>query len=260
VTPAAWWSTAADRLTRAQRALLALDFDGTLAPLVDDPEDSRVLPAGAKALHALAQVPSLQLALVSGRPINDLARLALPPEGTHLAGSHGAEFGQVKDQHLCLIPQELSPAQQERLEQIEQGLEQLVVTAGKPAGAWVEHKPFAHVLHTRLVSDAGTAARISAEAEDLGRELQGHVLAGKNVVEISVVPAGKAGALRQLRTDLDVSVVAFAGDDVTDELALRTLEATDVSIRVGPGTTAAQFRVQDPAEMCQFLGFLVLQY
>ncbi len=56
--------------------LVALDFDGMLAPLQDDPSASRILPAGVEALARLAATDGMRLALVSGRAMNDLHTLA----------------------------------------------------------------------------------------------------------------------------------------------------------------------------------------
>lgn len=251
-----WWPEAANRLLGASQTLLALDFDGTLTPLVDDPEAATTLPPCRAALAVLAQAPTISLALISGRPLRDLARLAKPPDQTLLAGSHGAETGQIVGGQLQLEPHQLSAQLQQRLASFDQGLGQLIQAHGSPAGAWVEHKPTAHVLHTRLVADPALARDLSQAAWRLGASLEAHVLEGKSVVELAVVPAGKAEALRQLRQQTGASVVGFAGDDVTDELALRTLSPPDVAIRVGNDPTTAEFTLADPDQVCAFLSYL----
>ena len=254
-----WWPEAVARLLGGSPTLLALDFDGTLAPLVDDPDASRTLPQGQAALAALAQVPSLHLALVSGRPAQDLVRLAAPPDQTLIAGSHGAELGVVRAGCLELQPRHLTPEQSSHLASFDKGLTELIEAHGSPAGAWVEHKPVAHVLHTRLVADAGKVAQLTQAAQALGAALGAHLLVGKSVVELAVEPAGKAEAIKYLRQQTGASIVGFAGDDTTDELALRTLAPPDVAIRVGPEPTAAEFTLADPVAMCAFLAFLAGQ-
>jgi trehalose-phosphatase len=253
-----WWPVAIERLAAATRPLVALDFDGTLAPLVDNPADSRILGLGVVALRRLAKIQDLSLALVSGRPAMDLAHLAEVPDGTYVVGSHGAEIGVLEGGAALLEPNELSPERLSRLDAIGRRLEALATAPGAPAGAWVESKPVARVLHTRQVADAAAAGRLTVQAEAAGRAEAGHVLVGKDVVEVSVVPAGKAGALRRLRALVRADLVAFAGDDVTDELALRTLKSPDVAIKVGQGPTAAEFRVANPQTMCDFLIQLAL--
>jgi trehalose 6-phosphate phosphatase len=77
---------------------------------------------------------------------------------------------------------------------------------------------------------------------------------GKAVVELSVVEASKGAAVRALRERLGVDAVLFAGDDVTDETALSTLEPDrDVGVKVGEGPTAAAHRVADPEAVAALL-------
>jgi trehalose-6-phosphatase len=72
--------------------LVALDFDGTLSPLVSDPAAARALPTARRAVERLAGSPSVQVALVSGRGLADLRAVASPPTGIHLICSPGAEL------------------------------------------------------------------------------------------------------------------------------------------------------------------------
>ncbi|WP_152346838.1 trehalose-phosphatase [Brevibacterium sp. CFH 10365] len=78
-------------LATAESLLLALDFDGVLAPLQDDPSTSRMVPESAAAVEALASLPRTRVALVSGRDIATLRRLSAAPDSVWLVGSHGAE-------------------------------------------------------------------------------------------------------------------------------------------------------------------------
>ena len=57
------------------RILLALDFDGTLAPIVEDPEAAEPLPLAVEAIKALAGLPRTHVAVISGRPLEQLRRL-----------------------------------------------------------------------------------------------------------------------------------------------------------------------------------------
>jgi trehalose 6-phosphate phosphatase len=239
-----------DELAGLESLLVALDFDGTLAPLRDNPSDSRITAEGVAVLERLAGFGSVHLALVSGRPVGELARLAQVPVGTLLVGSHGAETGAVLADGPHLAAVVLSGPRAEQLERIGRALS---ARAASLDGAWVENKPAAAVLHTRLVKDRARAAALSEWAEREGRALGGHVLRGKNVVEISVIATGKAGALRRLREETGAEAILFAGDDVTDELALRTLKPPDLGIHVGPGKSAACLSVPDTAALCELL-------
>lgn len=232
---------------RAGTTLVALDFDGVLAPLVDDPATSRALPTAARALERLAAA-GVHVALVSGRALEDLWAVAEPPPGVHLVGGHGAEQGRATADGLVRDPLELPPRRARVLAQLRTALDRL--TEGTTAR--VEHKPASVVLHTRTAG-ADDARRLADAAVALGREAAVDVLAGKDVVELSVLDVSKGEALRALRVRLGVSCVFYAGDDVTDERAFAALEPQDVTVKVGPGATAARHRLADPAAVAVLL-------
>src|SRR5690625_7678991 len=75
--------------TRAEHILVALDFDGVLAPLIEDPTQSRPILEAALALQRLARAPGVQLALVSRRPAPGLGALADRPPSTWRVASDG---------------------------------------------------------------------------------------------------------------------------------------------------------------------------
>jgi trehalose-phosphatase len=247
---AALGTLAADSARRP--LLVALDFDGTLAPLQDDPAASRILPDGIDALERLAGTPGVALALVSGRAMHDLHELAQVPAGTFLIGSHGAERARVTTFGLDRDVVQLTDEQADRLATL--GAEAARIARGRD-GVWVETKPTAVVVHTRLAegSDAGPAEQVAIA---LGERLGSGVLHGKDVVEISVLRASKGEALTALRDELGAPVVLYAGDDVTDEHAFDALRDADVTVKVGPGTTSARFRVDSPDELVAALGAL----
>ncbi|RYV51237.1 trehalose-phosphatase [Pengzhenrongella frigida] len=229
--------------------LVALDFDGTLAPLVDDPDDSRMLPAAADALARLARTPGVLLALVSGRSVVDLHRRAGAPVGTVLIGSHGNERGRVGTYGLERDAIRLDPDQAELLVAVGAGL---TAAARGRDGVWVQHKPAAAVLHTRMAApDVARAA--TAQGLALADSLGIAALHGKDVVEIAVVLASKGDALAALRTELGAAVVLYAGDDTTDEHAFATLGPTDLAVKVGPGATVARLHTADPRTFCAHL-------
>jgi GH15 family glucan-1,4-alpha-glucosidase len=82
------------------------------------------------------------------------------------------------------------------------------------------------------------------------------VTEGKEVVELAVVETDKGSAIDQLRHQCGASATLFIGDDVTDEKAFIRLRGTDVGVKVGAGTTAAQFRVADPDQVVLVLAIL----
>lgn len=222
-------------LTRfaAQRPILvALDFDGVLAPIVDDPSQSRLDPLARAAIERLVTTDGVHVALVSGRQLEELRAVAAPPSGVELVGSHGA---QVEHHDLVLTAEESAS-----LALLTTALDELVA---RHPGTRAEHKPSTVVLHTRLAEPA-VAAAATAEALDRFGAFDGvHALPGKDVVELSVVDADKGRAVARIAGDVGAQATLFAGDDVTDEFALRRLGPGDVGLKVGPGDTAARHRV-----------------
>lgn len=236
----------------ARPLLVALDFDGTLAPLQDDPRMSRILPAGVEVLARLAAADGVELALVSGRAMADLHALAEVPPGTFLVGSHGAERARVTRFGLDRDVVQLTDDQADRLAAL--GAEAAQVARGRD-GVWVETKPTAVVVHTRL-AEPDVAEPAEAEAVALGGRLGSGVLHGKDVVEISVLHASKGEALQALRGELGAPVVLYAGDDVTDEHAFAALGDRDLTVKVGPGTTVARYRLDSPETVVSALAHL----
>lgn len=230
--------------------LVALDFDGTMSPLVDRAEDARALPGSAAALRELAQIPRTTTALISGRALDSLRAVASPEPETLLIGSHGAETWTGPDG----APLELTPSQTEILQRATDAVRKVV---DAHPGTLLELKPAGVVLHTRT-ADAETAEAAASVARTEVSSLDGvHLSDGKNVLELSVVQADKGTGLESLRQLVGATAVVFAGDDVTDEHALKTLTAPDVGIKVGDGETAADHRIESPEQLVQVLEELV---
>jgi trehalose 6-phosphate phosphatase len=234
---------ALDSIARAPRLLVTCDFDGTLAPIVSDPADARMLPDTAATLTALADLPDTAVALVSGRALAVLRTLSAMPPSVHLVGSHGAEFDtgfahDVDEGLLARIIAELNK-----------------IAADRP-GVTVETKPASAALHVRNASaDDGEAAL--EEARRASTAWDAHVTAGKAVLEFAVVTTDKGEAVDILRDQLDSTAVVFLGDDVTDEKAFRRMRDNDVGVKVGPGDTAAGFRIESPEDVAAVLAYLL---
>ncbi|MHA7284558.1 trehalose-phosphatase [Arthrobacter sp. TMS2-4] len=234
------------RLASTPHLLVALDFDGTLAPIVERAEDARALPASAAAVRALADLPATTTALISGRALDSLRAVANPPEATMLIGSHGAETWTGPDG----APLALTPAQADLLARAVVVVER---TVAEHPGTRIEFKPAGVVLHTRTATDAVADAAVAAARAGLATLDGVNTADGKRVLEISVVEADKGQGLALLRQATAATAVFFAGDDVTDEHAQKTLDAGDVGVRIGPGDTAAAFSVASPEAFTEVL-------
>lgn len=231
---------AIDRLSDVRLLLVALDFDGTMAPFVDRPEDARALPAAAEAFAALGEAEGTATALISGRDLLSLRAAAQPGPRVLLVGSHGAELWAPEELAPDGAAIELDDAQTRLLTTLGSRLEE--VTAAHP-GTTLEHKPAGVVLHVRQAEPQVGAAALRV-ARDRLEDLEGVTLGdGKNVLECSVVHADKGAGLSWLRDVVDADAVLFVGDDVTDEDAFAVLGRGDLGVKVGPGRTRAGFRV-----------------
>lgn len=236
-------------LAATPRLLVALDFDGTLAPLVDRPEEARALPTAREAMLALTRAPDTRVALISGRAMQSLMHVAEPPESVWLSGSHGVEV-------------RLDAAPGVSLSQAEQGdlarLREILDAAAAPFDdIWIEVKPAGFALHSRSATpqDADEAERQAHER--VSTELPAITeRRGSNVLEFSVRSTTKGDAVRMLREAAGATAVLFAGDDVTDEDGFAVLGDADVGIKCGQGATAAKFRVDDPAAVARVLARL----
>src|SRR4051812_26523572 len=81
-----------EQIARTPTLLIASDYDGTLAPIVEDPAKAVPVRESIVALRQLAQLPHTHVAVISGRALGELGRLIGNPELIHLVGSHGSEF------------------------------------------------------------------------------------------------------------------------------------------------------------------------
>ncbi|QEO08559.1 trehalose-phosphatase [Protaetiibacter larvae] len=239
-------------LARTRRLLVALDFDGTLAPEVDSPERARALPEAREAVLRLLELPRTRVAVVSGRALRSLVEVAQLPDTALLVGSHGIEL-RLDDPYTRV---QLDTAELERVDVLHEVLSQV---ADSIDDVWLEAKPAGFALHTRLATEqnsrlAHLVALSEAQAEDDDLTIR----EGKNVLEFAVRSTTKGEALEHLRRYTAADAVFYAGDDTTDEDAFDALQPDDVGVKSGPGATLAPFRVPGPAEIAEVLSLLAL--
>jgi len=237
-------------LARTKKLLVALDFDGTLAPEVDDPERARALPEAREAVLRLLAMPHTRVALVSGRALDSLERVSQLPDNALLVGSHGIEL-RLDNPEDGLALNEIERRNVELLHEV------LGEVADAIDQVWLEPKPAGFALHTRLATAANSRVAHLVARSEATAELQDlTVRSGKNVLEFSVRSTTKGEAIEHLRTYTDASAVFFAGDDVTDEDGFAALGADDVGLKAGDGATLANFRVKGPIEISRALSLL----
>ena len=224
------------RVATAPFLLVASDFDGTLSPIVSDPARATPHRAALAALVQLAALPAVHAAIISGRSVAALADLTGAPSGVTLIGTHGVESSEATTGASAAL-----------LDGVIGGLRSV---AKRYEGSLLEPKPAGAALHYRNAVDPDGAARA---ARAVGQQLDVRVISGKMVVELLVGDGDKGTAVAALARRTHASHVVFLGDDTTDEDVFATLSSSDVGVKVGPGETRAEFRVQSPDEVAEVL-------
>jgi trehalose 6-phosphate phosphatase len=262
--------TALDFLIREPgSAVLATDFDGTLAPIVLNPADSRPYPGALEALAGLA-AHGIFLAVLTGRPIHEVRSLggfADTPglEDITVYGVHGHQRWDVRtDRVATSTPAAGLAAAYE---------EAAAVVAAGPPGMWLEDKTFALALHVRRTADPDAAAAAASPIVALIAARHGLVVKpGRGILEL--LPAGidKGSALREIITERQARTVMFLGDDLGDLPAFDVIDdlrsANSANHRVSgckvfsssteASTLAlrADLTVEGPAGVVHFLRYL----
>lgn len=237
-------------IARTPRLLVALDFDGTLAPEVDEPDQARALPEARAAVLRMLEMPNTRVALVSGRSLASLIHVSQLPDHALLIGSHGIEI-RLDDpaDHMGLNDSEL-----ERVGLLHEVLSEVADSIDQ---VWLEPKPAGFALHTRLATEHNSrVAHLVARSEAAAELDDLTVRNGKNVLEFSVRSTTKGEAIEHLRAYTKADAVFFAGDDVTDEDGFAALTPDDVGLKAGEGATLANFRVKGPTQISHALTLL----
>ncbi|MDV7245286.1 MULTISPECIES: trehalose-phosphatase [Rhodococcus] len=240
-------------LLRIRRPAVFLDFDGTLADIVNDPSAAVLIDGAAAQLARLGRV--CPVAVISGRDLEDV-RLRIGMDGIWYAGSHGFELSGPNGEHyenpdaLTAVP---LLAQTGRL--VEKQLH------GVP-GVLVEYKRFGVTIHYRNVAAARVDEVITTVYEAAGAVDGLRIAAGRMVVEIRPdIRWDKGRALEWILghvVDSTQLVPFYVGDDLTDEDAFDAVADTGVGIVVrsdeaADRRSAARFAVNGPAQVCDLL-------
>ncbi|MFI9604313.1 trehalose-phosphatase [Streptomyces sp. NPDC052043] len=202
-------------LARPRHALIALDFDGTLAPIVPDPDQARAHPDAVPALSALAPKVAA-VAVVTGRPPGVAVRhggFAGVPGLEHLVvlGHYGAERWDAATGTLTAPPPPPGVAAA-RAE-----LPGLLDRIGAWHGTWIEEKGRSVAVHTRRADDPQAAFEALREPlADLAARHGLIVEPGRMVLELRPAGMDKGVALLDCARDLGATSVLYAGDDLGD--------------------------------------------
>ncbi|MDR7521785.1 MAG: bifunctional alpha,alpha-trehalose-phosphate synthase (UDP-forming)/trehalose-phosphatase [Armatimonadota bacterium] len=249
-----------ESITSRDRLALLVDFDGTLAPLVDRPAQAALPPLTRALLARLARRPQCLVAVISGRALPDL-RERVGLKDVIYVGNHGFELagpGWAAERKEAGEVRVLIAACSRRLRERLRGIR----------GAIVEDKGLTASVHYRLVDRDRVEAVRQIVLGEIGRAPPGKLVLrrGKMVLEIRpAVDWHKGHAARWLLDHVvggDWPVrcaVVYAGDDRTDEDAFLALADHAVTIKVGPSPypTAAKYAIGSVEEFTRLLGTIL---
>jgi trehalose 6-phosphate phosphatase len=201
-----------------ERALIALDYDGVLAPIVADPDQAVPADGAIETLRRLAGRVGT-LAVVTGRPAEVVVRLgdldSVP--GLLVEGQYGAEHWTAGRLSTPDDPPEVVAAKPD--------LPAALAEAGADPAVWVEDKRLALVVHTRRTPDPdGELDRLQPALERFAARYGLEPHPGKMVLELRPPGFDKGGVLRRLAAERRPDAVLFAGDDVGDLPAFAEVE------------------------------------
>jgi trehalose 6-phosphate phosphatase len=208
-------------------ALIAMDYDGTLAPIVTDPAAARPHPDAVEALRRLAPLAGT-LAVITGRAARaavELGGLDRVP-GLIVLGQYGRQRWESGTLTSPPSPPGVAAARRE--------LPAVLAAAGAPEGTWTEDKADALAVHTRRTAEPALALdRLRGPLADLAARTGLAVEPGRMVIELRPPGSDKGQALTDLVAQRHASSVMYVGDDLGDAPAFRAV--ADLRGRGVPG-------------------------
>jgi trehalose-phosphatase len=237
-----------------RQPFVCLDFDGTLAEIVAEPDAAKLVDGAAKALESLAAL--CPVAILSGRDLADVRnRIAIP--GIWYSGSHGFELIGPDGEHRR------NDAAATAVPVLERAAADLREDLGRVEGVNVEHKRYAVAVHFRNVAPE-RVAEVVATTHRHGQRHGLRVTGGRKIVELRPdIDWDKGTALRWLGDQIHQTgrvLPIYIGDDLTDEDAFDAVRFSGIGIVVRHDedgdrdrATAAQFTLNNPGEVEQFL-------
>ena len=210
-----------ERLARAERLWLFLDYDGTLANLAPTPAYIESDPELVHLLARLAQHPRIRVSVISGRRLSHVKRL-LPVPGILLAGSYGIELQTPEGERIDRVDYDaIRPV----LDELKPKWEELI--AGRE-GFFLEDKGWTLAIHGRR-ADPGEADEVLAAAKPLAVEAASsgpfRLLGGYKFLEIGPQLANKGDAVEYLLANYPWpgALLIYLGDDDKDEEAFEVI-------------------------------------
>lgn len=229
-----------DTIKEGKKAALYLDYDGTLRGFVDRPEDAVPDAELPGLLQRLAAHEGMDVAIVSGRPVEFLSE-HLGGLGLTLVGEHGYRMQRPEEDEPSLVVERVDLTWKEQI------LPHLEQTAHLTPGSQVEEKLSAVVWHYRAADPEfglWTAHTLLSELTEMTANLPVEVHHGKKIIEVASQQVNKGVAVDILNNQWQPDIALAVGDDQTDEtmFGLETGKTTFHTAKVGDGSSRAERR------------------
>ncbi|MDZ7700389.1 MAG: trehalose-phosphatase [Deltaproteobacteria bacterium] len=243
---------------RGKTLVIFLDYDGTLTPIVESPDQAVLSDEMRETVIHLAR--RFTVAVISGRDLDDV-REKVGIDDIFYAGSHGFDIAGPGGHH------EIFQQGKEFLSELNEAESILKERLTNINGALVERKKFSIAIHYRKVLE-GEAGQVEEVVEQVNSRFDGlRQSYGKKVYELQPdIEWDKGKALRWVLDALDLEgtdvLPLYIGDDTTDEDAFRAINDDGIGIVVmdEPRPTAAQYRLRDPGQVRTFLNRLATAF
>ena len=248
------WDLIKNRI-KGKNISLFLDYDGTLAPIVEQPEDAIMSSEMRDMLSFISTVPGVIVSIISGRSIEDIARRVNIPEIIYV-GNHGLQIRGETTGLKDFVP----TAYQAVISEISGKLKDAV---GRVDGVFAENKFLTLSCHYRLVSDENVSyvkSLFEAVVAPYVKAGQVYVVEGKKVLEVRPSVGWDKGKAvlwlldRRLLGNNKEAISIYIGDDVTDIDAFKVLQDKGITVWVGtePKFSTGYF-LKDTFEVIEFL-------
>lgn len=238
---------------QAQRRLLLVDFDGTLAPLVDDPALAKPSDTMRQILAHLAETSDLVVISGRNRTFLDATFAGIP---VHLVAEHGA-FSRKPNETW----QRLDLSADDWVEPVRAAMNLFVE---RFPGSFIEEKETAIAWHYRAVQAddvEGQAAELATRMRSAYSAVPLTVIQGSKVVEVKPAQHSKGTVALSVFEQAPYDFILSIGDDTTDEDMFRQLPNWAYTVKVGSGTSFARYRLarqQDVEHLLQLMSGVVL--
>jgi len=248
-----WLERFRTSIKEADGLVMCIDYDGTLAPIVEDPRDASMVSGNRQRLETLAKNPDITVAIVSGRSLWDL-RQRVQITQIWYAGNHGLEVDDGNGREIMPEGRRAEPG-------LETALESLRETLSEVPNCYIEDKGLTATVHYRQVPESDVPTVVESVESVVETTTDLRCCQGKEIIEIRPdVSRGKDRVVDRLRSDQPEALLFFIGDDRSDEDGFSAIDGDGYGILVGDRVdSAASVRVANPKDVTRLLDWIADQ-